>query len=52
MDRYPLFALVIEDGDEFEAGSEGFEVLPQRGDTHVVGVLELGDGSLGDIESA
>jgi len=43
--------IVIEYGDEFEASSEGFEILTQGGDADVFGVFEFGDCALGDIES-
>ena len=44
--------LVVEHGDEFQAGAEGFEVLAQGRDPYVLGVFEFRDGSLGDIEPA
>src|SRR5947209_10669274 len=42
--------LVVEDSDELEASTEGFEILAQRGDADVVGVFELRDRALGDVE--
>jgi hypothetical protein len=42
---------VVEDGDEFKPGSECFEVLAEGRDADVVGVLELRDGGLGDVEA-
>ncbi len=44
--------LVVEHGDEFQAGAEGFEVVAQGRDPYVLGVFEFRDGSLGDIEPA
>lgn len=41
---------LVEDGDELQARAESVEVLTQSGNPYVVGVLQLGDGSLGDIE--
>lgn len=43
--------VVVEHCDEFEAGAECFEVLAKRGDANVLGMLQLGDCSLGDVES-
>jgi hypothetical protein len=43
--------LVVEDGNEFEAGAECFEILAKRGNSYIVGVLEFGDGSLCDIKA-
>jgi hypothetical protein len=51
VDRHTAF-FVVEHGDELEARAERFKVLTQRGDAYVVGVLELGDRSLGDLEAA
>ena len=51
MDRDASF-LILEHRDEFEAGAEGLEVLAERGDADVLGVLELGDGALSDVEPA
>ena len=42
--------LVVEHCDELESRAERLEVLAQRGDAEVVGVLELGDRALGDVE--
>jgi hypothetical protein len=42
---------VVEDGDEFESGSKCFKVFAKRRDADVVGVLELRDGGLGDVEA-
>lgn len=41
---------VLEYGDEFETGTQRFEVLAQGGDTDVIGVLELRDRTLGDLQ--
>ncbi len=43
-------SFVVEDGDEFETGTERFEVLAQGGDANVFGVLELRDRTLGDLQ--
>ena len=43
--------VVVEHGDEFEACTEGFEVLAKRGNANVLGVLKLGDRTLGHVES-
>jgi hypothetical protein len=51
VDRDPPF-LVLEDGDELEPRAESFEVLTERRDADVVGVLELGDRPLRDVEAA
>jgi hypothetical protein len=42
---------IVEHRDEFEACTEGFEVLAKRRDPNVLGVLQLGDRALGDVES-
>jgi hypothetical protein len=47
--RHPT-VLFVEHGDELEAGAERFEVLTQRRHAYVVGVLELGDRDLADVE--
>ena len=49
MDRHAT--VVVEHGDELEACTEGIEVLAQCRHAYVVGVLELGDRSLGDVET-
>src|SRR5204863_9265762 len=49
MDRDPLI-LVVEHRDELKPRAERVEVLAQRRDTNVVGVLELGHRALGDVE--
>ena len=51
MDRHPA-VFVVEHSDEFEARAERVEVLAQCRHAHVVGVLELGDRTLGDVEPA
>jgi hypothetical protein len=51
MDRHPAITVVIEHGDEFEASPERLEVLAQGRHPYVVGMLELGDRSLGHIEA-
>src|SRR5581483_4648602 len=52
MDRHPALTVVVEHGDELEAGSERFEVLAECRDAQVVGVLELGDRSLCHVEAS
>ena len=42
--------LVIEDRDEFEAGTECFEVLAQGRHPDVICVFKFGDRTLGDVE--
>ncbi len=49
--RHPP-SLVVEHRDQFQPGAEGVEVLAQGRDAHVVGVLELGDGALGHVQTA
>ena len=51
VNRHPA-VLVSEHGDELQASAERFEVLTQRRPARVVGVLELGDRPLLDVESA
>ena len=51
MDRHPT-VFVVEHSNEFEARAERVEVLAQCRHAHVVGVLELGDRTLGDVEPA
>jgi hypothetical protein len=42
--------LVIEDRDELEPSAEGVEIIPKRRDADVVGMLELRDRSLRNVE--
>lgn len=46
----PVF--FVEHGDELQPCAEGVEVLAQCGDPDVLGVLELRDRTLGDVEAA
>ncbi len=50
VDRDPAL-VVVEDGYQFQAGTEGFEILAQGGHPDVFGVLEFRDRSLGDVET-
>ena len=43
--------VVVEHCDEFEACTEPFEVLAKRRDPDVIGMLQLGDRTLCDVES-
>jgi hypothetical protein len=52
VDRHTTIVVVEQHRHELEAGPERFEVLTQRRHPDVVGVLELGDRSLGDLEPA
>lgn len=49
MDRHAS-VVVVERGDEFEPCVERVEVLAQGRDAHAVGVFELGDRPLGDVD--
>ena len=51
VDRHPPL-LVLEHGNELQPSTERIEVLAERGDANLVGVLELGDRPLRDVESA
>ncbi len=51
MNRDPP-VLVLEHGDELQPSTEGFEILAQRRHADIVGVLELGDRPLSDVEAA
>ena len=42
--------IVVEHGNELEPGPERVGVLAQGGHPHVVGVLQLRHGALGDVE--
>ena len=44
--------VVVEHRNELEADAERFQILAKRRDTYVLGVLQLGDRPLGDIEPA
>ena len=50
MDRHPALIVVVEHGDQLQAATESFEILAQRRDPDIVGVLELGDRPLGDLQ--
>ncbi len=43
---------IIEDGDEFEARTERFEVLAQRRYSHIFGMFQFRDRALSDVESS
>ncbi len=49
VDRHPSL-LILEHGDQLQPSAEGLEVLTERRDPDVVGVLELGHRALGHIE--
>src|SRR3989440_5805077 len=51
MDRHPAIPVIVEHGDELQAGAEGFEVLAQVRHPHVVGVLEVGEPPRGHLEA-
>ena len=51
MNRHATF-VIVEHGDELEAGVERVKVLAEGRDAYVVGVFTLGDGPLGDVETA
>jgi hypothetical protein len=51
MDWPPPILVIVEDGDELQAGAEGFEVLAQGRHSQVVSVLELGDRPLGHLQA-
>ena len=40
---------IIEDGDEFEARTERFEILTQRRHSHVLGMFQFRDCTLSDV---
>src|SRR5262249_49310199 len=42
---------VVEYSDELEARTEGFEVLAQRRDPYILGVLQLRDRPLGHVKT-
>ena len=44
--------VVVEHRDELETCAERFQILAQRRHSNVLGVLQLGDRSLSDIETA
>ena len=50
VDRHAPLFVIFEDGNKLEAGPESLEVLPKCRNSDVVGVLELGDRALGDLE--
>ena len=52
VDGNAAFVGVVEHGNQLQARAERFEVVPQRGDAHIVGVLELGDRSLRDVKAS
>lgn len=51
VNRNPPLSVVVEHGDKLQPCAERVQVLPKRRDSHLVSMLELGDGPLGDLES-
>ena len=44
--------IIIEHRYELEVRTERLQILAQRRDPHILGMLQLGDRSLSDIETA
>jgi hypothetical protein len=52
VDRDPAFVAVIKDGNKFQPGTEGLEVQAKRRNPDIIGMFELRDRTLGDLEPA